>query len=142
MGRTRNETGSEYLDDGSNDFLENPYKNSFLNAFLDVIVLYNRKINGNPNLVGHAKILEMVFSIKNGSNNFLQTLCINLFWDAFLNALAIYYMKINGCPNLVVYVSELHILKKGNESHVVVTHKILFFKHKIKYFILWCKLKA
>ena len=36
----------------SNDFLQTPYKNFFFDAFSDVIVVYDRKNDGSPNLVG------------------------------------------------------------------------------------------
>ena len=41
-----------------NYFLQTPYNNYFLDVLLDVMVVYNRNIDGSPNLVGASTVAE------------------------------------------------------------------------------------
>ena len=78
-------------------FFKCDVKTSFQILF-KMYVVYNRKIDGSPNLVSFIQVSEVVLSIKNGSNDFLQTRYINTFLDVFQTALVIYYRKIRWSP--------------------------------------------
>ena len=111
----------------SKDFPKTPYKNSPLDVFSDVKVIYYRKIDGSSNLVHQFQVSEVVLSIKNGPNDFLQTRYKNFFLDAFSNVLDGQYRKIDGIPNLVAQfqVSEVHVQKDFGSG--VVAYQILIF---------------
>ena len=49
--QTGDETGSEWLKNGSNDFLHIWCINTLQHVFQNVLVVYDRKIDGNPKLV-------------------------------------------------------------------------------------------
>ena len=58
--QTVNDTGSEYLRNGSNGFLLIWYIKNFLRVFQTVVVVYYRQIHGNPNLVTQFKFSEVL----------------------------------------------------------------------------------
>ena len=78
------------------DFFKLPYKNSLLEIFSDLIVVYYRKTEGIPNSFHLFRVSEVVLSIKNDSNDFFQTRCISFFLDAFSNVLIVHYRIIDG----------------------------------------------
>ena len=49
--QTGNEIGSEHLKSISTDFLQTRYMNTFLHNFLNVLIVYYRKIHESSNLV-------------------------------------------------------------------------------------------
>ena len=99
-------TGSEYLKNGSNNFLETLYINTFLHIFRMYVFQYQSISAENlmevPIWQSNFRSRMRAYKRKKKicSNDFLETPNISSILDVFSNVLVVYSRKVNGCPNL------------------------------------------
>ena len=102
IGNILRRNGNHKIKNGSNGFLQTRYINTFLDAFLNIVDAYFKKIDGSPNLVEKFLLSKVHVLKKHLKRLKLQIAFRNSPSDVFSDVTVAHYRKIDRSPNLVL----------------------------------------